>query len=248
MKEYLGNRMDFAKDLAVGSIAEPSSVSPIGVSGEYFRSTAEGAAAATAGSVAGPIFEVIAVGVDSAVSFLENIDSGIQNLANELAPFSPDIIAADVEGQIARLKADMEQAQELGPLLAENVRARTEFELAIQDLGTTLTKVFAPLIKDLIELATLLVKAADASVPFFVAALQGLLQLVGSYSLALKPFTDTAVAYLESIKNNTQPDQAPIEITELNDFLNPANTPIQGYTSGPGGRMQLVANALGVNF
>lgn len=235
--KFFSNRIDFAKNTTVGAIGDPGSVSPLSVSGEYGRTVADALDMT-------PVTSLLAEPLREAVNFLESIDGGIQNLASELAPFSPEIIAADIEGAIARLQADIEQADTLGPLLAENVRARTGFELAIQSLGTKLTQYFGPLINQLIELATLSVKAAEASLPFF----EGVLRAIASQlqqSIATAAIGNLIVSHLDSIDKNTTSDRDPAELTELMDFLNPANSQFQGFKSASGA---LVPGTLGVTF
>lgn len=230
--KFFSNRIEFAKELTVGAIGSPESVSPVGTVGEYGRTVADAFDLT-------PMTSVLAEPLRQSVDFLESIDSGIERLGPKLAPFSPEIIAAEVEGAIARLQADIEQADKLGPILAENIRARTEFELAVQRLGTTLTQFFGPMLTKLIEIATVMVNSlnvvAEVGTSVAAPALQAMLDV------AVGPTASKAIqtlfGVLFDISSNTAPQRTNAQLKELADFLNPATTPtnlgMQGSYSVP---------------
>ena len=70
----------------------------------------------------------------------------------------------------------------------------------------------------------------------------------GQFGPILTPILQYIMSYLSVISDNTTPQRSPVQITELNDFLNPANSPLQGYMSGKGGKMQVIPGTLGTNF
>lgn len=230
--KFFANRIEFAKELTVGAIGSPESVSPVGTVGEYGRTVADAFDLT-------PMTSVLAEPLRQSVDFLESIDAGIERLGPKLAPFSPEIIAAEVEGAIARLQADIEQADKLGPILAENIRARTEFELAVQRLGTTLTQFFGPQLTKLIEVATVMLNSlnvvAEVGTSVAAPALQAMLDV------AVGPTASRAIqtlfGVLFDISSNTAPQRTNAQLKELADFLNPATTPtnlgMQGSYSVP---------------
>lgn len=242
LSKFFSNRIEFAKELTVGAIGSPESVSPVGTVGEYGRTVADAFDLT-------PMTSVLAEPLRQSVDFLESIDTGIERLGPKLAPFSPDIIAADIDAAISRLQADIEQADKLGPILAENIRARTEFELAAQRLGTTLTQFFGPQLTKLIELATVMLNGintlAEVGTSVAAPALQSMLDAI------LGPTASNAVqqilGVLFDISSNTAPKRTQAQLKELADFLNPATTPTNLGMQGTYPRLP-IPGTLGVTF
>jgi hypothetical protein len=172
----------------------------------------------------GVIGDMISSTVGASIDILKSIDEGIQELSVTLTPFSSDLVGATVEADIARLEAQMRQADQLGGLLAENVRSRSEFELAVTDLGTQIAYAMTPMMTQLYDLLTPLVSIASTNVRQGVDILNAINQISGVFGISIGNTLDDVTKLLNLIAGNTKDDVAFMQ--ELDDFLNPQTNPL----------------------
>lgn len=266
----IGSAVNQMGQTATQAIGSPGSVSPIGNVTTPVRTSAQivgatgslvGAGIGTAiapgpgtviggliGSVLGDKFTAAVGGM---LDILISIDDNIKNLASDLRPFSVDILAASVEDSLAQLQARMNQAQELGPLLAENIRARTQFELAVRDLGTEMSKLFLPFLTSLTNLSTEIMEAITGNLETLIAVIKGAVTAIGAAFPWLANFANGVIAALQIISNNTKPVKTPAQLKEIQDFIEKSamgqiNAGNQG--AGPGPSFPTMPGTLGVTF
>ena len=175
---------------------------------------------AAVGSIVGGLIEST---VSSALDFLKSIDEGISDLAGELMPYNSELVAATVEANLKSLESQLNQADYLGPILAENVRAKNDFEIAMREFGTEFTAAFAPYLTSMYELLTPVVEYGTeqvASLNILVALGQDFLRLATTRQIDFQDTWDSIKHYLDIIAGNTKKESEFLQ--ELEDFINPS--------------------------
>jgi hypothetical protein len=168
-------------------------------------------------AVGSMIGDTIGKGVGSIIETLKSIDEGIQQLSIELTPFNAELNQASVEANLRTLQGRMDQADYLGSVLAENVTARSEFELAVMDLGSEITIAITPILTDIYTIMRPLVQYAAQSLKTANYSI-GLLKSISDF-FGGDPFTNV-IDLLDAISRNTQKDNQMLQ--DLEDFINPA--------------------------
>jgi len=177
--------------------------------------------------VGGLIGDIASSTAGSVVSLLQSIDEGISSLAGDLTPFSPELAQATAVSEIEKLQAKMQQAEVLGPMLAQNVEAKTDFESALRGVGTELALVMTPIMTDIYSVLTPILSEIRKGMAFgnvLLAVVRDLAELQKELITRTVDFTPTIGAirnYLDAINNNTRPQGALLD--QLDAFINPAN-------------------------
>lgn len=86
---------------------------------------------------------------------------GLDEMAKEMADFSPDVAVAEAEQEFRRFETEMLRARELGLEMARFVRARGEAAEQVEELKIALVKMFLPLITNIAENVNFALKIAD---------------------------------------------------------------------------------------
>ena len=266
----IGSAINQMGQTAVQAIGSPGSVSPVNQATAPIRTSSQ-IVGATGGLIGAGIGTAIAPGpgtviggligsvigdkftaaVGGMLDILISIDDNIKNLGNDLRPFSVDILSASVEDTLAQLEARMNQAQELGPLLAENIRARTQFELAVRDLGTEMSKLFLPFLTSLTNLSTDILEAITGNLETLIAVIKGVFTAIGTAFPWLNNLMTGILTALQIIQNNTKPQKTPAQLKEIQDFIEQSamgqiNAGNQGVGTGPS--FPTIPGTLGVTF
>jgi hypothetical protein len=149
---------------------------------------------------------------------------GLQQTADRLARFSPDITGARAQATVAQIIGDMRRAERIGPELGEFIQARSEFQQAAQDTLTEIIKPLIPLATAFFEAVTPIIKwVGDTAVPALlegVNAMIGLLNdIIGEINAILNFFgSKFEVEDIKKIEYNTR--KQPAEYKDaIQDFL-----------------------------
>jgi hypothetical protein len=162
--------------------------------------------------------------VGTIVDTLKSIDEGIQELGMTISPFSPDLMGAIVEGDIARLEAQMRQADILGEALAENFRARSNLEIAFMGLGTEVALALEPALTKLYEVLIPVVNFMSGTVKGTADTVNGLIsiqQWLEDHYLAI-PYLQFLELLAQIGRNTAAARETPDMMREIDEFLNPA--------------------------
>lgn len=268
----LGNQANYFGQVAAQSIGNPQAVSPIqpvlqpiagagqavgalgGLAGAGLGTLIAPGIGTIAGGVLGSIIgDKFSASITGVVDILLSIDQGIQSLGISLRPFSPDIIAASVEASLDRLESRFKQAEELGPLIADNIQARSEFELAVRDLGTELAKLFLPTLTGLTNIGTKIVESIDENFTSIVERVKAAFQAVyNSLSPYMQSVVQSILSVLNIISANTKTAQGRTSSaqSQIQNFLMQSATSVPaGVFAAPGvGPSFPYFKSMGVNF
>lgn len=162
--------------------------------------------------VLGPLAPVIAgiigdVAGGAVKLFFSTIAEGIQSFfdyanrqANELAPFSPEIISAQVGRQLSMLDFRINAGQNFGQQFADMYAAQTELTLALEKLKLDLFTRFSGAGENITILLADLIQRIDASIQVVPAVAREYLGPLLPLLVAANPMLGTALAALEGIE------------------------------------------------
>lgn len=155
--------------------------------------------ASSALSMLGPIGKGAGMALEAVVgsvgAFKSVVDAFVER-GKQLQSFSGELVGANVRSEIANLQADIKEAQELGPALAELTDANTEFQ-------SELREILLPIKKWLIEtLASWLKGIIDLfhkSVATWEAIKAGFTAISGAVQAFFEKDLDTAKQWLKEL-------------------------------------------------
>lgn len=109
---------------------------------------------------AGPVGLAIA-GIVAGGLVLQQAFSKLSDMASKAAESIKDIngevATAYSEREIAQMNQDMRRSDRMGSELADQVRAETDLDIAIQELGDNVTELFLPFVTEVTEVLTVIV-------------------------------------------------------------------------------------------
>lgn len=123
-------------------------------------------------------------------------------LTTSIRDVSPDVMQAEAIADIRMLMLQMGRAQRLGPALAERVTAKSNLDIAIENLRTEFMEPLLPMITSITENITLLVQLytfALENLKALIAANQGLLAMIPGVGI-LKDLFDKIGTELERLR------------------------------------------------
>lgn len=98
------------------------------------------------------------------VDTLISINNSVQQIADDLVGFSPEVTAAVIGQEIAILQDDFRRAAEIGPEIARITEAQTKLQLASRQAFDTLLEATEPYLVTIIELLTANINAVSGVV------------------------------------------------------------------------------------
>ena len=145
-----------AKPVPPGPVAAAGGAAAGGGTGGGAVGAAAGAAGAAAGALslarlasgltmAGAAIGVVVSGFAALAMAARQLDAAFDRAARELEGFSPEIAVASAERDIGNLIAKMNQAKELGPMLAAQEAIRAEQDLLKIQIQTKILKLLEPM-------------------------------------------------------------------------------------------------------
>lgn len=109
---------------------------------------------------AGPVGLAVA-GIVAGGLVLQQAFSKLSDMASKAAESIKDIngevATAYSEREIAQMNQDMRRSDRMGSELADQVRAETDLDIAIQELGDNVTELFLPFVTEVTEVLTVIV-------------------------------------------------------------------------------------------
>lgn len=151
-----GNRIPIAP--AVGATPGAGAASAAGA----------GAMAAVGGALV--VVGAVVAALGTLVTVTQVVVAGMSSLADKLGDLDPGIATANAVADVRKLMGNMQQAQQLSGEMQGFVSQRTDLELSIQRIETSLVKDFSPAIKaslafleKIAEGISLLIKLAEAA-------------------------------------------------------------------------------------
>lgn len=286
VKSFAAMYTDLAKNVAntyVQGLSSPQSVSPVQTALQPVQSAANtagpvgGVAGAAIGTAIAPGIGTVLGGmigsalgsqfsgaISEIINTLDSIDKGIVNMSKDLRAFNSELMSASVEASIARLESRFQQADDLGPLLAENVRARSQFETSIRELTTSLSKIFLPVLTTITKIGTAAVELITAGfnevVEFFTGVLDLIMKIPG-YGNMIKVLATTIQTNLDTLVNVLAPPKPPAFSPRMHKFM--LGAAMGGFTNaawwnqgqnaqpqniGPGPQVPFIPEVMGITF
>jgi len=208
---------------------------------------ASGAAGAAAGALslarlvagltlAGAAIGTVVSGFAALVIAARRLDSAFDRATNELEGFSPDISVASAERDIGNLIAKMNQAEELGPMLAAQESIRAEQDLLKIQIQTKILKLLGPINEMLQESYVVLLGMVNQAVELSEKAggLKGLGDIgadIAGVPESVQLGVKALLALLKLAKDKEEEEVAPDYMESIIvDYLSPQG--VQAATSG----------------
>ena len=168
-RDAFGRRPPRAKDPLISSGRRR--VAPLGRGAA--TATNAGLNASRAASIAGTRFAAVATVVGGlaiagtvAVAAFGAVTAAINTFISAVEQFSPAIQVAKAEAQVAESLAAIREGQRAGAAGADIIESQSGFKIALMELGSEITTTFGPLISQIIDVGTFIVKLIAGYIRF----------------------------------------------------------------------------------
>jgi len=176
---------------AVESVRPPKATPVAGAAGGSGGGAAVGAAA---GAAAGPVG--IAVGVAAGMAFDRVLGSALNGIRDSAASLvssfrelreqgdqlSGVIASANAQAEIQLLLARQSNLNQAAPEIQSLIQGQTEFTIAMEKFTTEIIEIFEPLIRDILDSATTVIRIAGLLLDWSEGAIQALIDKVAGYT------------------------------------------------------------------
>lgn len=171
---------------------------------------------------------------DILVGAARAVDDALTSIAQTARYYQSEVAAATALADVRSMIADIQQAQTLGPGLAQYVTARSELAASVKGLETTLVTDILPLA---IDMAQYLNDAVKGFSNLYEAVSEGtgvktwLPIVLGSWLKTNNPFGQV-LTVLSLIASNTDPDKKDDKPSPTKDLENFANQVLDNFNKG----------------
>lgn len=171
---------------------------------------------------------------DILVGAARAVDDALTSIAQTARYYQSEVAAATALADVRSMIADIQQAQTLGPGLAQYVTARSELAASVKGLETTLVTDILPLAVDMTQYLNDAVKGFSN---LYEAVSEGtgvktwLPIVLGSWLKTNNPFGQV-LTVLSLIASNTDPDKKDDKPSPTKDLENFANQVLDNFNKG----------------
>ena len=171
---------------------------------------------------------------DILVGAARAVDDALTSIAQTARYYQSEVAAATALADVRSMIADIQQAQTLGPGLAQYVTARSELAASVKGLETTLVADILPLA---VDIAQYLNDAVKGFSNLYEAVSEGtgvktwLPIVLGSWLKTNNPFGQV-LTVLSLIASNTDPDKKDDKPSPTKDLENFANQVLDNFNKG----------------
>lgn len=167
--------------------------------------------------------------LDKLISVTEEIAN---NTAAELAPFSGEIMSANLDKQMRLIEANFGRAEEVGTTLAGIINSRTDLEMAMRAVGDTIIKEFGPTLIGIQEVLTVILGAINQLPSITPEWVKGMLTTpngtMGSIGMFIKLLWEIGEAKLKKLR-----DQKFNVLDDIDNFFQNRPTVVPGMGNNP---------------